>query len=149
MTKKLEFEVTFNKTVSPVPKNVQAYIDGLKSLEGKGKVTWELYSKSKGNKQNRYFWGVLLPHFQKAINKAMDKKGNPARADLKEAEDILRDKFFYYYKTYFKPVKHKMSLRNLKWDKREWEEKVLEIRHWTLHTLEYDIPEPNQEDYNE
>lgn len=148
--KKLEFEVNFTGLANPDPVDVQAYIKGFESLSGPGKVILELYGKDKSNRQNRYFWGVLLPHFQKAINKTMEKKGKTERATLSEAEDILRDKFFSYYKTYLKePFKHGYSLKNSQWSTEEWEEKLTEIRHWTLHTLGYDIPPPNEEDYNE
>ena len=150
---KKEFEVLFNGTVNfdMKPGRVGDYIKHLESLTGPGKITLETYGKDKSSRQNRYFWGVLLPHFQQAINKVLEKKKKKERATIREAEDILRDKFFSYYKTYLnteEPFKHFMSIKNSNWSTTEWEEKITEIRHWTFHTLKWDIPPPNEEDYN-
>lgn len=144
MTKKLEFEVTFNNSVSPEPKNELAYIEGFKSLEGLGKVTIELYGKSKTNPMNRYFWGVAVPHFIKAIR----SKGHSRSDDW-----IIHDmKMEFFSKTEYVDGKKRtmpLSLKNSMWGTKDFNERLERMIHWCVEYCDYQIPLPNEKDYNE
>lgn len=95
----------------------------------------------KSNRQNRYFRGVLEPHVKKAIMRA-----GYGSFTLDEIHELIKNKFFSYVK-HGRTFTH--STKNANYSTVEWESKIQEIRDWVYEKLDYDIPPPNEPDYNE
>lgn len=115
-----------------------------KSWSGRsGTITIDC-SKKKSNKLNAYFWGVIVPHYQIAINKYMEKHGKKERANDLETEHFIRKNYFSYEKEFVKKETILMSLKNIDWDHEDFSNKCEQIREDVLHRFGYTIPEPNE-----
>ena len=119
------------------------FINTCKTWAGKyGEIVLDI-SSQKSNRQNRYFHGVLIPHFLKAIREA----GYNEIVNDKDAKDLIKGIFFKLepLKIGKKEYPRYASTSNNNWDTASWESKMLEIRLWTIDKLNYTIPEPNEE----
>lgn len=96
--------------------------------------------RAKSNPQNKYFWGVVFPHFKNAWNSLT---GGGYTDD--EIEYEIR-KLFFGYKKNGREYFH--SLSNSNWETGEWEEKMDLIRKWCLEWAGYRIPLPNEVEYD-
>lgn len=145
--KKAEFEVIYKDGLPKMVVPSLSLIDQCKEWEGlEGKLTLEVYGKNKSNRQNRYFRGVLIPHFLKALR-------NAGYQEITKDSQALAIIKHYFFKNDFKIGKTEipdyLSTCNKDWSTKDWESKIEEIRIWTIDKLSYDIPPPNEPDYNE
>lgn len=118
------------------------FIELTKKWAGKyGEITLDI-SSQKSNRQNRYFHGVLIPHFLKAIRDA----GYNEIVNDKDAKDLIKGLFFKLdpIKIGKKEYPRYASTCNADWDTECWEAKMSQIRAWTFDKLNYEIPEPNE-----
>lgn len=91
--------------------------------------------KTKTNRENRYFHGVLVPHFKKALE---EKGYNFTR---EECRQYVKIRFFGYKKN---GVLFTDSLKNVNHNTKDWEDKMELIRQWAWDNLNYQIPLPNE-----
>ena len=120
------------------------FVDTCSKLAGKyGEITIDT-SSQKSNKQNRYFRGVVIPHFLKAIREA----GYNEIVTDRDALDVLKGLFFKMdpIKIGKKEYPRYASTSNADWNTEEWENKMEQIRMFTLDKLNYSIPLPNERD---
>ena len=113
--------------------------------EGKsGYLTIDV-STSKSNRQNRYFRGVVVLHFLKALRQA----GYNEIATEKEALDVMKGMFFQDDRIKIGSTEYPryLSTSNADWDTETWENKMQYIRQWTSEKLKYMIPLPNEGEY--
>lgn len=141
---KKTFQVQFTESLwRHIHNDEKELVDTCKKWAGKyGEITLDI-SNQKSNKQNRYFHGVLIPHFLKAIRHA----GYNEIVTDKDAKDLIKGLFFRLdpIKIGKKEYPRYASTCNADWDTEGWEAKMSQIRMWTLDKLNYTIPEPNEE----
>lgn len=95
--------------------------------------------KTKTNRENKYFHGVLVPHVKKALENA---GYNFTREEVRQ---YIKFKFWGYKKH---GVIFAESLKNKKHNTKDWENKMVEIRQWVYDTFNYNIPLPNEINLN-
>ena len=141
-----EFQVTFEKGQAVHIDGGYAYTLQCELWDGKeGILILETKGKGKSNYQNRYFRGVLLPHFLVALQEAGYREIN----SLEDALVVLKHFHFKVERRVGKTnIVDYLSTRNQDWETGEWELKMSEIRDWCWDKLNYVIPMPNEENYN-
>lgn len=114
----------------------------VKSMDGK--VTLEVKKEKRSNKQNRYYWGVIIPAIKKVMNEHLVKNGHPTASD----DDIhlfLLDKIGRLIRIPMKSgdlvIKRGISMS----DKSECEECFEAIRSFAAERGIF-IPLPNESD---
>lgn len=96
---------------------------------------------TKTNRENKYFHGVLVPHFKKAL----ERMGYSFTRE--ECRQYIKQRFFAYKKN---GVLFVQSFKNTDHNTKDWEDKMEEIRQWVNEKLDnYIIPLPNEMDMNE
>lgn len=121
--------------------NPQLYLAHLNSLNGEVNVTVKRRIKTRSDKQNRYYWGVVIDilwkHFALDSPIEMDEKISP------EAWHIgLRNEFLTIASFPLRISKSSTSLSTV-----EFEEYLTQIRTWAQVKFNVYIPLPNEVDY--
>lgn len=111
--------------------NEVAYIDHIRSLTGKVAVTVEPYRATRSDRQNRYYWAVVVELLASELGYTKD-----------EMHEALKWKFLRIERDL--PTVKSTSKLNTK----EMEEYHAQIRMWASAELGIFIPDPNSIDYD-
>lgn len=117
----------------------QAFIEAVRTLEGKQVVIELRQSRKRSNQQNRYYWGAVLP----IIQYGMKQVG--VTMSIEQVHDLMKFKHLQteYVTTDGEIINSIGSTTDL--NPIEFSDYIDRIREWALEYLNIDIPEPNQQ----
>lgn len=117
----------------------QAFIEAVRTLEGRQIVLELRQSRKRSNQQNRYYWGAVLP----IVQYGMQQVG--VTMSIEQVHDLMKFKHLQteYVTTDGEIINSIGSTTAL--NPIEFGDYIDRIREWALEYLNIDIPEPNQQ----
>lgn len=117
----------------------QAFIEAVRTLEGRQVVLELRQSRKRSNQQNRYYWGAVLT----IVQYGMKQVG--VTMSIEQVHDLMKFKHLKaeYVTTDGEIINSIGSTTDL--NPIEFSDYIDRIREWALEYLNIDIPEPNQQ----
>lgn len=121
----------------PILENPEIFGKDCQSLEGKtGYVVLKTGSRSKSNRQNKYYWGVVIP----ILGEYFGYEKEQMHSALCLQHLVVKNEIGPYY------IK---STRLSEWTTDEWEKYMDYLKRWSVETFGVYIPSPNEVDYSQ